>query len=222
MTVTVLGRALSATAEGCSSRFHGVDRVGLAVQPAGLAIGAIDLDHPDTPATQVAGQSRAVGARTLHPDPGDGTKPGHPVEQRLVPSGAGRERSNVQHPPLPSTTAAVCSSRCVSTPPVTGRISTLVIAIPSLSKSSRGGTHVPGRRSCAVRLRQQPDRSPSGTGRAASGAARPTRTHRSVPHKSDRTGGQTVASNPARPVDPATRTTLASITGNCLTDVERW
>jgi hypothetical protein len=34
-------------------------------------------------------------------------------------------------------------SRCVSTPPVIGRVSTMVIAIPSLFKVVRGGTHVP-------------------------------------------------------------------------------
>ena len=55
-------------------------------------------------------------------------------------------------PPFPSTAAATCTSACVSTPPVTGRVvSTMVIAIPSLLNGSRGGTHVPRRRPCRAR-----------------------------------------------------------------------
>ena len=48
-------------------------------------------------------------------------------------------------PPTWSTTAATCTSACVSTPAVTEHVvSTMVIAIPSCSTGSRGGTHLPG------------------------------------------------------------------------------
>ena len=73
--------------------------------------------------------------------------------------------------------------------PLTGQVSTMVIAIPSVSLSSRGGTHVPGRRPWTIGLGQQADRSPSGTGRAAL-AAGSTRTHRLVHTKSDPTVGR--------------------------------
>ena len=119
-------------------------------------------------AAEVAGQPGAVGAGALDPDPFDRAERRQPAVQladtRPASSGTTRRRARRR---CASTTAATCTSRWVSTPPVTGRVaSTMVIAIPSLSTWSRGGTHVPGRRPCRASCSQQPARSPSGTGRA--------------------------------------------------------
>ena len=57
------------------------------------------------------------------------------------PAGVVRNDSTPNSPPIGSNTAATFTSRWVSTPPVTARVSTMVIAIPSLSRS-RGGTHL--------------------------------------------------------------------------------
>jgi hypothetical protein len=40
----------------------------LGVRPAGLAVGAVDLDHGEPDRVQVASQPGAVGAGAFHPD----------------------------------------------------------------------------------------------------------------------------------------------------------
>ena len=46
----------------------GVEGVGLAVRPAGLAVGAVDLHHGEPDRAQIAGQPGTVGAGALHAD----------------------------------------------------------------------------------------------------------------------------------------------------------
>ena len=73
---------------GCLDR---VGRVGLAVMTASLAVGPVDLDHLDTGRLQIAGQSRAIRAGALHPNPGRDPERVHPLQQLPIAGPAGRE-----------------------------------------------------------------------------------------------------------------------------------
>jgi hypothetical protein len=67
-----------------------VDRIGLALPAAGLAIAAVGLDHHDVLCGQVAGQAGAVGAGAFDPDlhqPAEGGQPGQ--QNRVAGSGGG-------------------------------------------------------------------------------------------------------------------------------------
>ena len=116
-------------------RFDGVDRVGLAGAAAQLAVGTIDLDHLHTTAAEMTSEAGTVRAGAFHANPGD--RPERPRPNRAArrnPMVVVANDSTPNTPPFASTAAATCTSRCVSTPPVTGRaLSTMVIAIPSVS-----------------------------------------------------------------------------------------
>ena len=56
-------------------------------------------------------------------------------------------------PPLASSAAATCTSRWVSTPPVIGRVSTMVIAIPSQFNLVKGWHARPGKETVTIGLR---------------------------------------------------------------------
>src|SRR6266536_3780752 len=61
-------------------------------------------------------------------------KPASQPCNSAYPAGVVANDSTPNTPPFASTAAATCTPRCVSTPPVIGRVlSTMVIAIPSLS-----------------------------------------------------------------------------------------
>ena len=116
-------------------RFDRVELVGLAVAAALLAVRTIDLDHHQALAAQMTRQAGAIRAGAFHPDPIDRTerRPANRATRRN-PAGVVANDSTPNTPPFASTAAATCTSACVSTPPVTGRVvSTMVIAIPSAS-----------------------------------------------------------------------------------------
>jgi len=66
--VALLGRAGADAGERGPCRGLGVDRVGLALPAAGLAVGTVHLDQRHLLVLQVAGQAVAVDARALDAD----------------------------------------------------------------------------------------------------------------------------------------------------------
>lgn len=68
-TVTGLGPSPGATAEHSSRCGLRVERVRLAEQTAGRAVGPVDFEHLDVLSQQVAGEARSEGARALHAGP---------------------------------------------------------------------------------------------------------------------------------------------------------
>ena len=72
-------------------RGDGVDGVGLAVA-AGGPVGAVDLDHGQPAATQVAAQRGAVGAGAFHPGAGQDAEAASPGQQLPVSGGGSGER----------------------------------------------------------------------------------------------------------------------------------
>jgi hypothetical protein len=62
----------------------GVDRVRLAMLPAGSPVGPVGLDHPHLLIEQVASQAGAVAAGALHPDHTDLSVVAKPAQQLLV------------------------------------------------------------------------------------------------------------------------------------------
>ena len=83
---------LSAAPGGCL----GVDGVGLATAPAGLAVRPVDLEDLDTGLTEVASQAGPVGAGPFDAHLGDLAERAHPIEQLAVASGRGREALRVE------------------------------------------------------------------------------------------------------------------------------
>ena len=78
----------------------GVDGIGLAPSMAGLAIGAIDLDHGAASPPQVPGQASAIGAGPLDAEPRRAIAEGlGPAEQPPVAGGRGGDLEVAQRPP---------------------------------------------------------------------------------------------------------------------------
>jgi hypothetical protein len=97
----------------------------------------------------VATQPRAIGARALHPTRPTDPKPASQLDNDTYPARVAGNDSTPTTPPLASSAAATWLSRCVSTPPVTGRVlSTMATAIPSslmvqgVARTSREGDRV--------------------------------------------------------------------------------
>jgi hypothetical protein len=74
----------------------GVERVGLTGEPAGLAVGPVDLDQRHTLAGQVSGQPSPVGPGPLDADDLQRTEGTQPAEQLPVPGRGGRELAITQ------------------------------------------------------------------------------------------------------------------------------
>ena len=124
--------------------------------------GAVNLDHRDVRGPQRPSQARSVRAGALDADLGDLAEGPQPPQELVVAGARGFELSTPSSAPMWSRAAATCTSRCVSTPPVTARAaagSTMVIAIPSLSNGQGVARGAP----CA---RRRCDR-PVGAGRSA-------------------------------------------------------
>jgi hypothetical protein len=142
-----LALPVAAPDKGGPGRGDGVDRVGLAVAVAGLAIGPIDLDHLDARGAQEPGQPRSIRARALDPDPHDFTKAGQPGEQLGVALARHRERLDTQQ-----ATVAVHRRRHMSVEvgvdPAADRTRLYHghMCHPFSSSCARGGTYLPGRR----------------------------------------------------------------------------
>src|SRR5690606_29543223 len=67
-SVTLFGDAGPLPGQRGPGGLDGVDRVGLALEPAGLAVGPVDLDHQDFLPVQQPGQPGAVGTGPLDTD----------------------------------------------------------------------------------------------------------------------------------------------------------
>src|ERR1039457_3512320 len=76
----------------------GVQRVGLALPAAVLAVGAVHFDDPDAGRGDVAGQARAVAAGALDADQGDGPETAPPAEQAGVAGRGDRELLDAEQP----------------------------------------------------------------------------------------------------------------------------
>ena len=77
--VTALRRAAGPAGLGGPGGADGIERVGLALPAAVLAVGAVHLDDPDAGRGDVAGQAGAVAAGPLDPDQADGPEPAQPA-----------------------------------------------------------------------------------------------------------------------------------------------
>jgi hypothetical protein len=77
----------------------GVDRIGLALAPAGAAVGAVDLDHLEAVGAGEAGQAGPIGAGAFHAHALHRPEPFSPTDQGDIAAGRGRERLGVQQPP---------------------------------------------------------------------------------------------------------------------------
>ncbi len=97
--VTLLGGTGPLPGQGGLCGGDGVDRVGLALEPAGLAVRTVDLNHLDPFLTQPASEPRSVGAGPLDPDPHYPPEPTHPDQQGGVSGYRGGELLAAQHPP---------------------------------------------------------------------------------------------------------------------------
>jgi hypothetical protein len=78
---SLLGRAGPVAGERGLGSLDRVDRVGLALETSGLAVGTVDLDHVDLLITQQPGQSGSVDAGALTPDPRQLSESSHPGKQ---------------------------------------------------------------------------------------------------------------------------------------------
>ena len=126
------------------------------------------------------------------------------------PAGVVGNDSTPSTPPVPSRTAATWVSRCVSTPPVTGHVTSTMAISPSLLslKWSRGGTHVPGRRPCRACCWRSELGHPPERGVPRFGPTAPVDTHLT------NLGATTSQTRPQEPLNVATRT-------NALVDHQR-
>jgi hypothetical protein len=61
-----------------------------------LAVRAVDLDHPDALARQVAGEAGAIGAGALDTDHADVTEAGQPRNQAAIAARRGLERVDTE------------------------------------------------------------------------------------------------------------------------------
>jgi hypothetical protein len=86
-----LRNALSPAAEGGSSRFDGVEGIGLARTTTLRPVGPVDLDHLDVCSAQEPGQARSIRSRAFHPDLGERTEALEPDKQCLVAGRIGVE-----------------------------------------------------------------------------------------------------------------------------------
>ncbi len=168
-------------------RLDRVDRIGLALQTSSLPVRAIDLDHLDTLAAQQPRQPRAIGASALNSNTRQLAEARQPLEQLSVARRSRFERLDTEHP---ADRIQRRRDMCIEvrvTPPVIGRVSTMVIAIPSLLKRSRGGTHVPGRRPCRARCANSELGHPleRGVPRPRTGRQAPDRTRCCEPSQTD-------------------------------------
>jgi hypothetical protein len=75
-----------------------IQRIGLALPATVLTVGTVHFDDPDPGRGDVAGQARAVAARALDADQGDGPEPAQPAQQAGVPGRGGRELPDTEQP----------------------------------------------------------------------------------------------------------------------------
>jgi hypothetical protein len=76
----------------------GVQRAGLALPAAILAVRTADPDDPDTGCSDVASQAGAVAAGALNPGQAHGPEPAQPLQEPGVAGRAGREFPDAKQP----------------------------------------------------------------------------------------------------------------------------
>jgi hypothetical protein len=96
--VASFGRAAGPARLSGPGSADGVQRVGLALPAAVLAVRAVNLDHADTGRGDMAGQAGAVAAGSFDPDQADGPEPAQPPQEAGVASRAGRELPDAEQP----------------------------------------------------------------------------------------------------------------------------
>ena len=97
VAVSGLGCAGAAAAQHSPGRLDGVGGVRLALGPAHLAVGPVDLDHLDAGASEEPPEPGSIGAGALHAHLGDRPESSHPLEQCRVALGRGHERLHSEH-----------------------------------------------------------------------------------------------------------------------------
>ena len=153
-----------------------------------LTVGAIHLDHRHPRCPQRPGQPGAIGAGAFHPDPAQRAERTQPGVQLGEPGSGRGERLDAEH-------AAVGVQRGgdmniqMGVHPAGDRARLYDGHRHPFSVQVVKGWHArPGKETVTIGLRQQTDRSPSGTGRAHVCAHDPIDRHLNVsmPDKSDR------------------------------------
>lgn len=121
---------------GCGSGGGvGVNRVGLALIAAGLAVGTVDLDHPESGGGEGPGKPCAVGAGAFDPDAGHRPERGDPGHEGAVAGRCRREApvvevatQRVDHGGDVSISMGVDPGGTSRTSTLDGRSATMVIA----------------------------------------------------------------------------------------------
>nr|WP_237109613.1 hypothetical protein [Nonomuraea sp. MG754425] len=96
--VALLGGAGAVAGECGLGGLDRVDRVGLALEPSGFAVGPVDFDHVDVLGLQQAGQAGSVDAGAFDPDPCQVPEGAHPGQQGGVSGWGGGELFGAQDP----------------------------------------------------------------------------------------------------------------------------
>ena len=91
VSVPGLGLAAGVAREGRPGSRDGILGIGLALEPAPLSIGTVDLDDPDLFTLETTGQAGAIGARPFDADQLDGAEVAQPAQQLLVAAFIGAE-----------------------------------------------------------------------------------------------------------------------------------
>jgi hypothetical protein len=97
--VAAFGRAAGPARLGSPGRADRIQRVGLALPAAVLAVRTVHLHDPDASRGDMTGQARAVAARPFDADQGDGPEPAQPAEQAGVSGRADRELLDAEQSP---------------------------------------------------------------------------------------------------------------------------
>jgi hypothetical protein len=96
--VAALGRAAGPAGLGGPGGADGIQRVGLALPAAVLAVRAVHFHDPDAGRGDVAGQARAVAAGPLDADQGDGPEPAQPAKEPGIAGRRGSELPDAEQP----------------------------------------------------------------------------------------------------------------------------
>jgi hypothetical protein len=129
--VSTFRRPTSSAGGGGPRRANGIGRIGFALAASCLSVGSVDFDYPHPGGLEVAGQAGPVRASTFDPDAVDGPESAQPPEQGLVAGKCCGELLDSQQAADAVQRGCHMRVQMVSTPPVTARLSTMVIAIPS-------------------------------------------------------------------------------------------
>jgi hypothetical protein len=92
-----LRRAPRRARQRCSSRRHGIQRVGLASSMAGLTVRAIDLNDLDARPLQLSGEARAIRAGALDAHQHHRAQRAQPPDETAIARFGRRERLDAQH-----------------------------------------------------------------------------------------------------------------------------